>query len=99
MDSKVRVVFLLALLISVSSLALAGGGSVEAGLALQLMAPSTTTTTATPMLGLEVHRRRVLGSISTSSLNPDSPACVGKCPAAGGAYTGRGCQKVYQCSS
>ncbi|CAN6248204.1 unnamed protein product [Urochloa humidicola] len=94
MGSKVRVVFLLALSIS---LALAGGGSVEAGLALQLMAPSTMTT---PMLGLEVHRRRVLSSISTSSLNPDSPACTGKCPASGGAYTGgRDCQKVYHCSS
>ncbi|CAN6275551.1 unnamed protein product [Urochloa humidicola] len=103
MDIKVCVLFLLALLISVS-LALAGGSVEAAGLtvgtgpyaaALQLMAPSTTTTTS--MMGLEV-RRRVLGSISPSSLNPDSPACLGKCPAAGGAYTGRGCQKVYQCS-
>ncbi|CAL5032747.1 unnamed protein product [Urochloa decumbens] len=101
MDSKACVVFLLPLL--GVSLALAAGSVEAAGLtggtgpypaALQLTAPAPATTS---MMRLEV-RRRVLSSISTSSLNPDKPACLGKCPAAGGAYTGRGCQKVYQCS-
>ncbi|CAL5017542.1 unnamed protein product [Urochloa decumbens] len=101
MDSKACVVFLLPLL--GVSLALAAGSVEAAGLAggtgpypaaLQLAAPAPATTS---MMRLEV-RRRVLSSISTSSLNPDRPACLGKCPAAGRPYTGRGCQKVYQCS-
>ncbi|RLM65715.1 uncharacterized protein C2845_PM16G05390 [Panicum miliaceum] len=29
--------------------------------------------------------------ISPSSLDPNRAACIGSCPAAGGAYTGRGC--------
>ncbi|RCV33167.1 hypothetical protein SETIT_7G060800v2 [Setaria italica] len=98
MGSKVRVVFLLPLLGVALALA---GGTVEAGLAgtgpyaaaLQMMAPSTTTST----MGFEV-RRRVLSNISPSSLNPNRAACLRSCPASGGAYTGRGCQKVYQCS-
>ena len=110
MDSKICCVFQLALLLGVV-LALAGpiiaGGSVEVGLASKAagagayaarqMMTAQVTTTAKSTMGLEVHRR-VLGSISPSSLNPDKPACLGSCPAAGRSYTGRGCQKAYQCS-
>lgn len=103
MDSK-ACVFLLALL--GVALALAGGGmgvglASKAGpsyAARQLMAQVTTTAAATSMLGLVVHRR-VLASISPSTLNPDRPACIGKCPAPGRPYTGRRCQKAYQCAS
>ena len=104
MDSKACVVFLLALL--GVALALAGGGSTEAapagtgwwpyGARQLLMAPVTTATSS--VLGVEV-RHRVLGSIRSSSLDPNKAACIGSCPAPGGAYTGRGCQKVYQCSA
>ncbi|PVH35151.1 hypothetical protein PAHAL_7G112200 [Panicum hallii] len=105
MDSKVCV-FLLVALLGVA-LALAGsiaGGSMEAvlagkrqyGAAQLMMTPVTATPTS--VLGVEV-RRRVLGSISPSSLDPNRAACIGSCPAAGGAYTGRGCQRVYQCST
>lgn len=114
MDSKVCCVFQLALLLGVAlALALAGpiiaGGSVEVGLASktagagayvarQMTMAQATTTTAKTLMGLEVHRR-VLSSVSSSSLNPDRAACLGSCPAAGGSYTGRGCQKAYQCGS
>lgn len=109
MDSKVCFVFQLALL--GVALALAGpiiaGGSVEVGIASRATAAGAyaawqtttaqaTTTAKSVMMGLEVHRR-ILGSIHSSSLNPDSPACLGSCPAPGGAYT-RGCSKTYQCS-
>ncbi|RLM74690.1 uncharacterized protein C2845_PM15G05090 [Panicum miliaceum] len=96
MGSKACVVFLLAVLI-VIALALAGG-SMEAAPAGKGRRPYGARHLATAVLGVEV-RRRVLGSISPSSLDPNRAACIGSCPAAGGAYTGRGCQKVYQCSS
>ena len=101
MDSKACVVFLLALL--GIARALAGGGSTEAapagtgwrpyGARQLLMAPVTATSAA---LGVEA-RRRVLSSISSSSLDPNRAACIGSCPAPGGAYTGRGCKQAYQC--
>jgi hypothetical protein len=104
MDSKACVIFLLALL--GVALALAGGGSTEAapagtgrrpyGARQLLMAPVTMAMSS--VLGVEV-RRRVLGSIRSSSLDPNRAACIGSCPPPGGAYTGRGCQKVYQCSA
>lgn len=103
MDSK-ACVFLLALLGVALALA---GGSTRVGLASkagpsyaarQLMAQVTTTAATTSMMGLVVHRR-VLASISPSTLNPDRPACLGKCPAAGRPYTSRGCQKAYRCVS
>ena len=110
MDSKFCCVFQLALLLGVA-LALAGpivaGGSVEVGLASKAgagayaarqMMMEQVTTTAKSTMGLEVHRR-VLGSISPNSLNPDKPACLGSCPAAGRSYTGRSCQKAYQSPS
>ncbi|KAF8765936.1 hypothetical protein HU200_007973 [Digitaria exilis] len=73
---------------------LTGTGSYATARQLMAVAPTTTTTT----MGLEVHRRRrILGSISTSSLDPNRPACIRACPAAGGPYTSRGCLNVYQC--
>ena len=105
MDSKACVVFLLALVVGVA-LALATAGSTEAAAAGEgrrrrpygarqqlLMAPVTATSAA---LGVEA-RRRVLSSISSSSLDPNRAACIGSCPAPGGAYTGRGCKQAYQC--
>uniref|UniRef100_A0A0A8Y5D4 Uncharacterized protein n=1 Tax=Arundo donax TaxID=35708 RepID=A0A0A8Y5D4_ARUDO len=62
------------------------------GSARQLIASPSPTS----MPGVEV-RRRILGSISPSSLKPDSPACIKSCPAAGRPYTSRGCKNVYQC--
>ncbi|KAE8806946.1 hypothetical protein D1007_16811 [Hordeum vulgare] len=47
-------------------------------------------------IDLEVHRR-VLAGISPGALNRNRPACPGACPAPGGSYTNRGCQKKYQC--
>ncbi|KAJ1270495.1 hypothetical protein BS78_06G056100 [Paspalum vaginatum] len=109
-DSKqVCVCFLLSVL-GVAALALAGGsmgfghlagnkGRPYAARQVTMAQAATTTTTASRMMGLgEVNHRRILGSISLSSLDPNRPACIRSCPAAGGAYTGRGCQKVYQCA-
>ena len=47
-------------------------------------------------IDLEVHRR-VLAGISPGALSRNRPACPGACPAPGGSYTNRGCQKKYQC--
>lgn len=111
MDSKVCCVFQLALLLVVA-LALAGpiiaGGSVEVGLASKAagtgayaarqMMTAQVTTTAKSTMGLEVHRRVLASNPSSSlSLNPDRAACLGSCPAPGGSYTNRGCQKAYRC--
>ncbi|KAF8661980.1 hypothetical protein HU200_056594 [Digitaria exilis] len=72
---------------------LAGAGPYASARQLMAVAPTRTT-----MMSLEVHRRRrILGSISTSSLDPNKPACIKACPAAGGPYTNRGCLNVYQC--
>ncbi|KAI5002023.1 hypothetical protein ZWY2020_026673 [Hordeum vulgare] len=48
---------------------------------------------------VDVHRR-VYGSgdITKESLDPNKPRCVRNCPApAGYPYTGRGCNKYYDC--
>ena len=45
----------------------------------------------------DVHRRRILYSLTNSVFDPNRPACIGSCPGAGRAYTGRGCQSAYQC--
>ncbi|TVU13808.1 hypothetical protein EJB05_37236, partial [Eragrostis curvula] len=46
---------------------------------------------------LELHRRILAGSISSSALNPYKPACPGQCAAHGRPYTNRGCKQIYQC--
>jgi hypothetical protein len=88
-DSKMRVVIFLIALLGGVAVALASTESYAA--ALQLMAPSTT-------MGFQVRRRVLSNVVRSSSLDPNKAACLSSCPAAGGAYTGRGCQKVYQCS-
>uniref|UniRef100_A0A0A9BKU0 Uncharacterized protein n=1 Tax=Arundo donax TaxID=35708 RepID=A0A0A9BKU0_ARUDO len=93
MGSKVCV-SLLALLIA--ALALAGG--VAAGLAADVSGSAQQLISSrASMPRVEVHRR-ILGSIKPSSLNPDRPSCIKSCPASGRPYTGRNCQKVYQCA-
>jgi|UniRef100_A0A804MI67 hypothetical protein len=106
MDSMVCVIHLvLAVSLALAGPIIAGGSTEEVGLArkqadeayaARQMTAQATTTAST--MGKEVHRR-VLGSINPSTLDPDKPACLGSCPAAGRPYTGRGCQKAYQCSS
>ncbi|KAJ1270498.1 hypothetical protein BS78_06G056400 [Paspalum vaginatum] len=46
---------------------------------------------------LDLHRRVLAGMVQGSALDANRAACIGSCPARGGSYTGRGCQKKYRC--
>ncbi|KAL6650553.1 hypothetical protein ACP70R_009478 [Stipagrostis hirtigluma subsp. patula] len=76
-----------------------GGGSPGDAAALRRLMSTRLEDGVAPELtvDLEIHRRILAGGISAGALNRNGPACIGSCPARGGSYTGRGCQKKYGC--
>ncbi|CAM0905086.1 unnamed protein product [Alopecurus aequalis] len=104
-----RNVYISLLMLLGVALALAGpaAGDMKAAYSMdaavqQLMSPSSSSSRLEDgvapefTVDMDVHRR-VLAGISPGSLNRNSPACVGSCPARGGSYTNRGCNSRYQC--
>ncbi|KAI5015732.1 uncharacterized protein LOC123430184 [Hordeum vulgare subsp. vulgare] len=71
-------------------------GDTMAGLAGRMGTAYRVDAAAAQKLTPVVHRR-VLSSLGNSVLDPNRPACVGRCGAAGQPYTGRGCVRSYQC--
>ncbi|VAH47088.1 uncharacterized protein LOC119367794 [Triticum dicoccoides] len=89
-------VLLTGTLIAVLAASLAAGDT-AAGLAGSMGTAYRVDAATAPQKLTPVVHRRVLASLGNSVFDPNRPACIRQCGAAGQPYTGQGCVRAYQC--